>query len=165
MHRVWLTGGEHHKVAESIWKPHTTVAAIGERDGRFLLVKEMINSQIVYNQPAGHLDPGETLIDAVIRETLEETRYQFSPTALQGIYRFTAVESPQATYIRYLFRGEIGNRIDGELDEGIISAEWMSYEQVLDCRDQHRTPMVAQCVEDFRTTAGYPLEVISQIFA
>lgn len=140
------------------------MAAVCERDGKFLLVREKVGNQIVVNQPAGHLEPGEGLIDAVIRETLEETRYPFNPTALQGIYRYTTQESPQNTYIRFLFRGTVGARIEGDLDCGIISAEWMSYQQVLNCRDQHRTPMVVQCIEDFGAGPGYPLEIISRIF-
>ena len=83
-HRGSRTGGADD-MAESVWKPHTTVAAICSRDQRFLLVREKVDGDIVYNQPAGHLDPGESLLDAVVRETLEETRYRFTPTGLQGV--------------------------------------------------------------------------------
>lgn len=158
-------GGNGHKVTESIWKPHTTVAALCERDGRYLLVKEEVEGAIVYNQPAGHLESGETLLDAVVRETLEETRYRFIPSALQGIYRYTPDENPAQTFIRFLFRGEAGDRVEGELDQGIIVAEWLSYDEVLACRRQHRTPMVAQGIEDARINPGYPLEIISRQLA
>lgn len=152
-------------MSESVWKPRATVAAVCERDGKFLLVRENVNGDIVYNQPAGHLEPDETLLQAVVRETLEETRYRFKPTALQGIYRFKPKPDANKTYIRFLFRGEVGDRIDGPLDQGIIAAEWLSYEQVLACRDHHRSPMVLQCIDDFRNGPGYPLDVINQDFA
>lgn len=152
-------------MAEEVWKPHTTVAALCERDGKFLLVKELVEGRIVYNQPAGHLEPGETLLQAVVRETLEETRYQFTPQALQGIYRFESNQAPVKTYLRFLIRGVAGDLVEGELDQGIIAAEWMSYAQVLSCRDEHRSPMVLQCIEDFRQRPAFPLDVISQEFA
>ncbi len=149
----------------AIWKPHTTVASICERDGKFLLVKENADGRIVYNQPAGHLDPGESLVDAVIRETLEETRYQFIPTSLQGVYQFSPVRSEQKTFIRFLFRGDVGKQDEGELDQGIIAAEWLNYDEVLACREQHRSPMVLQCIEDYLAGPGYPLGVISREFS
>ncbi len=152
-------------MSESVWKPRTTVAAICERDGKFLLVRENVNGNIVYNQPAGHLDPDETLLQAVVRETLEETSYRFKPTTLQGIYRFKPDPDANKTYIRFLFRGEVGDRIEGPLDQAIIAAEWLSYEEVCACRDQHRNPMVLQCIDDFCNRPGYPLDVISQDFA
>jgi 8-oxo-dGTP pyrophosphatase MutT (NUDIX family) len=150
---------------ESVWKPRTTVVALCERDGRYLLVRESVNGDIVFNQPAGHLDPDETLLQAVVRETMEETRYRFTPTALQGIYRFKPDSEDNRTYIRFLFRGEVGERIDGPLDQGIIAAEWLSYDEVCACRGQHRSPMVLQCIDDFRSGPGYPLDVLSREFA
>ena len=152
-------------MAEEIWKPHTTVAALCQRDGKYLMVKEMVDQKIVYNQPAGHLEPGESLLEAIVRETLEETRYRFTPVSLQGVYRFTPVEAPHRTYLRFLFRGDVGEQLEGALDQGIIAAEWLSYEEVLACGDRHRTPMVLQCIEDARNGPGFPLQVISQDFA
>jgi len=152
-------------VTEDIWKPHATVAALCERGGRYLLVRESIAGEIVYNQPAGHLDPGESLLQAVVRETLEETRYQFEPKALQGIYRYRPHADSADTYLRFLFRGEVGERLDGPLDEEIIAAEWLSYEQVLECRDRHRSPMVLRGIDDSREHPGYPLDIISTAFA
>ena len=144
------------------WMPHTTVAAICERDGRYLLVKETIKNSIVYNQPAGHLEADESLLEAVARETMEETRYQFTPTALQGIYRYTTSNPGGKTFIRYLFRGITGDFIEGELDSGIISAEWMTFKEVVKCRSQHRTPLVLQCIDDYISHPGYPLEIFNQ---
>lgn len=152
-------------MAEAIWKPHATVAALCERDGRYLLVREKVDGSIVYNQPAGHLDPGESLLEAVVRETLEETRYAFEPQALLGVYRYRPHAGNDETYLRFLFRGEAGERLDGPLDDEIIAAEWLSYEQVLDCRQQHRSPLVMRGIEDSRQRPGYPLDIISTEFA
>ena len=165
MPRVSPTGGEARIVTEAVWKPHATVAALCERDGKFLLVREKADGLVVYNQPAGHLDPGESLLDAVVRETLEETRYAFEPQALLGIYRYRPHLERSDTYLRFLFRGEVGERLDGPLDDDIIAAEWLSYEQVLDCREQHRSPMVMRGIDDFRQHPGYPLDIISAEFA
>jgi len=148
-------------VANHIWKPHTTVAAIVETDGKFLLVKERVKGEIVFNQPAGHLNPGETLVEAVIRETLEETQYEFTPTELQGIYCFVQDKNPDSTYIRYLFRGKIGNELGGKLDDGIISVEWMNYDELVSCHQHHRSPVVLQCVEDYLHKRPYSLDLIN----
>ena len=150
---------------ESVWKPHTTVAALCEHEGQFLLVKEMVEDKLVFNQPAGHLNPGESLLDAVIRETLEETQYEFHPTGLQGIYRYVPEEAPELTYIRFLFCGDVGARLNGPLDDGIISAEWMNYDQIKSSRAQHRSPLVLQCIEDYLSHSPCPLDVISNIFS
>jgi len=153
------------RVAEKIWKPNTTVAALCERDGRYLLVREQVGRREVYNQPAGHLEAGETLLQAVVRETLEETRFPFTPTALQGVYRYRPSESKDMTYLRFLFRGEVGEPLEGDLDEGIIAVEWLSYDEIVACRAQHRSPMVLQCIDDYRRGPGFPLDVISEDFA
>ena len=152
-------------MTDPIWKPHTTVAAVVERQGKFLLVKEMVKGEVVYNQPAGHLEPGESILDAVVRETLEETQYEFTPNALQGIYRFVPDSSSDSSYIRFLFRGTVGDSLNGALDEGIISVEWMSYEEIKDSRQQHRSPLVLQCVDDYFYKSSCPLDLISQEFA
>ena len=128
-------------------------------------MREEVDGRVVYNQPAGHLEAGESLLDAVIRETLEETRYPFTPRALQGVYRYQPPATETMTYLRFLFRGEVDERLDGELDQGIIAAEWLSYDEVVACSAQHRSPMVLQCIDDFRRSPGFPLDVISQEFA
>ena len=152
-------------MTELAWKPHATVASICELDGSYLLVREEVDGRVVYNQPAGHLEPGESLLDAVVRETLEETRYRFEPTALQGIYRFQPEGDSDMTYLRFAFRGEVGEQLAGELDAGIIAALWLNYDEVLACRAQHRSPMVLQCIDDYRQGPGFALDVISQEFA
>ena len=165
MHRELLIGGKLLIMDEVIWKPHTTVAALCEREGKFLLVKEEVNGLVVLNQPAGHLNPDETLLDAVIRETLEETQYEFNPTGLQGIYRYTPEELTDTSYIRFLFCGDVGMQLNGPLDQGIISAEWMSYDEIASCQDQHRSPLVLQCIDDYLSKPSYPLELFSHSFS
>jgi len=152
-------------MSDTVWKPHVTVAAITEKSGKFLMVREMVNGREVINQPAGHLDEDESLIEAVIRETLEETRYEFKPTGLQGIYRARADNNPDITYLRFLFCGEAGRSFNGELDQGIIAAEWLSLEEIKACRHQHRSPVVLQGIEDYLSQAPCSLNVISQLFA
>ena len=152
-------------MADSVWNPHTTVAAITERDGKFLLVKEKVGGEIVFNQPAGHLNPGESLIEAVIRETLEETQYEFTPTGIQGIYRLVPEQASEATYLRYSFCGMTGQNLNGRLDDGIISAEWMSYDDIQSCREQHRSPLVMQCIDDYLHRQPYPLDIFSHNFS
>ena len=151
-----------------IWKPHATVAAICEKDGRFLLVKENIQGQKVLNQPAGHLDPGESLEQAVIRETLEETSYLFTPTGLCGIYRFVPESGPEAhsnrTYLRFSFAGIVGECLNLPLDDGIISAVWMTLDEIKQSQSQHRSPMVLQCVLDYLEKPTYPLQLFSPDF-
>lgn len=149
----------------SVWKPHTTVAAMCCHEGRFLLVKEKVAGKNVFNQPAGHLEANESLLDAVIRETLEETQYDFTPSGLLGIYRSIPQVSPDITYIRFLFCGTVGPKpYDVPLDEGIISAEWMSYDEVIATKEQHRSPLVLQCIEDYLYKSPFSLEVISSEF-
>ncbi len=147
------------------WKPHTTVAAIAERNGKFLLVKEKVKGEIVFNQPAGHLNPGESLVEAVIRETLEETQYDFTPTGLQGIYRLVPEQNSNSTYIRYSFRGKTGTNHNGRLDDGIISAEWMSYDEIQSCREYHRSPLVMQSIDDYLHRQPCPLDIFIPKFA
>lgn len=150
---------------DSVWRPHVTVASVIQHDDRFLLVREQVNGKTVINQPAGHLDEGESLIDAVIRETLEETRYQFVPTGLTGIYRSIPDESPDITYLRFSFCGNISNRVDGALDRGIIAAEWMTFDEIESTQSQHRSPLVMQCINDFLQNPPCSLDVISRVYA
>ena len=152
-------------MADSVWNPHTTVAAITERDGKFLLVKEKVRGEIVFNQPAGHLNPGESLNQAVIRETLEETQHEFTPTGLLGIYRLVPEQASASTYLRYSFCGKTGLNLNGKLDDGIISVEWMSYDDIQSCRKQHRSQLVMQCVDDYLNLQPYPLDIFSRKFS
>ena len=146
-----------------IWKPSVTVAAIIEQAGKFLLVEEETSEGVRFNQPAGHLDPDETLETAVSREVLEETAYDFTPDSLVGVYMSRYVSSrnnENVTYLRFTFAGTLGTLHDQPLDHGIIRTVWMSYEELLACKDTHRSPLVLQCVEDYLAGKRSPLDVI-----
>ena len=164
MHRAWHSGTSIVSSDNDVWKPHVTVAAICERDGRFLLVREQVDGQVVLNQPAGHLDPRESLQHAVIRETLEETAYDFEPQRLTGIYRYIPDTSSSQCSLRIAFSGIIGQRHERALDEGIIAAEWMTLEEIEQNQHLLRTPMVMQCILDYLQKPSYPLQVFSPDF-
>jgi 8-oxo-dGTP pyrophosphatase MutT (NUDIX family) len=149
---------------DTIWKPHATVAAICEKDQRFLIVREMVHGKEMLNQPAGHLEPGETLQQAVIRETLEETAYDFTPSRFIGIYRYVPDSQKDNSYLRFAFTGKAGKQHQQPLDEGIISAHWMTLDELHQTRAIHRAPMVLQCVLDYLHKPSYPLQVFSSEF-
>ncbi len=142
------------------WAPHVTVATIIERDNRYLMVYEEADGHKVYNQPAGHLDPNETLQEAAIRETLEETGWHVSLTGVVGVNLYTA-PSNGVTYLRTTF---IANAVNHDaqrtLDTGIIEAVWLTYEELVARKDQLRSPMTLQIIEEYRAGRRFPLEVI-----
>ncbi len=147
----------------TIWKPSVTVAAVIERDGKFLLVEEETSDGIRFNQPAGHLDPHESLADAVSREALEETAHEFQPDALVGVYmsRYQSSRTGEdVTYLRFAFSGSIGAVHDRALDVGILRAVWLSYEEIVGIRDKHRSPLVLQCIDDYLCGRRLPLTAI-----
>ena len=145
------------------WHPDVTVAAICEHNGKFLLVEERskTNNQIVFNQPAGHLDKGETLIQAVIRETREETCRHFAPQDIIGLYRLE-LESGK-TYIRYTFTGTISD-IDNslELDPDIINTHWLDIEEIRS-HNALRSPLVLSCINDYLNGVRYPLDLLKEL--
>ena len=143
-----------------IWKPNVTVAAVIEQDGKFLLVEEHTSQGLLFNQPAGHLESGESLLAAVVRETLEESAYEFEPQHLIGIYRW---HSPAAdtTYLRFAFSGRIlAHHPQQALDEGVIRTSWMAPEEIRTSQAHHRSPLVLHCVEDYLSGKRYPLELL-----
>jgi 8-oxo-dGTP pyrophosphatase MutT (NUDIX family) len=143
-----------------VWKPNVTVAALIERDGRFLLVEEETEDGLRFNQPAGHLDEGESLVAACAREALEETAWGFTPAALVGIYLWPRPQG-DITYLRFAFCGELGAHQAGRaLDTGILRAVWMTPDEIRACADRHRSPLVWQCVSDYLAGRRYPLEMI-----
>ena len=145
------------------WMPHATVAAIVEQDGKFLLVEESTDRGNRLNQPAGHLEDNESLLQAVVRETLEETAYQFEPQALLGIYHWKH-EHNDTTYLRFAYIGSVSNHQPLlALDEGIIRAVWMTIDEI---RSKHlllRSPQVLSCVEDYLRGQKFPLSVVTHL--
>jgi 8-oxo-dGTP pyrophosphatase MutT (NUDIX family) len=144
-------------------RPVTTVATIVCRDGAFLLVEEETRAGVRLNQPAGHLEAGESLVAAAMRETLEETGYHVAPTALVGIYRWQAPVTG-ATFIRFAFAADVvGHEPDRSLDEGILRALWLSYDDLTASRATHRSPLVMRCVDDFRAGNRRPLDLVTEL--
>ena len=142
------------------WKPNVTVAAMIEREGRFLLVEEETDDGIRLNQPAGHLDEGESLAAACSRETLEETAWHFTPTALVGIYQWPR-PAGDITYLRFAFCGTAdGHEPERALDEGIVRAVWMTPAEIEATQDRHRSPLIWQCVQDHMAGRRFPLDLI-----
>ena len=145
------------------WKPNVTVATVVERDGCFLLVKEHTSQGIRYNQPAGHLEHGETLLDAARRETLEESGWQVEPYALIGIYQ-TEARHDDMTYLRFAFACRaIEYHRDRPLDQGIISADWFTAQQIGELSAEHRSPAVARCLYDYLQGQRHPLALIQHL--
>ena len=145
------------------FKPNSTVAAIIEQNGKFLLVEETTDRGNRFNQPAGHLEDNETLIQAVIRETLEESAYDFVPTALLGVYHWKHPHN-DITYLRFAFIGNVGVHYETqELDDGIIRAVWMTLDEIREKAALMRSPQVLTCIEDYLSGRSYPLEVITNL--
>jgi 8-oxo-dGTP pyrophosphatase MutT (NUDIX family) len=146
-----------------IWKPSVTVAAVIERDGKFLLIQERISGGLVLNQPAGHLDPGESLPAACRREVMEETAHHFEPTALVGIYRWRDPKK-DFTFLRFAFRGNVGAAENRPLDKEIIGVHWLTPHEIKARKAEHRSPLVQKCVDDYLAGREFPLEVFSREF-
>ena len=143
-----------------IWKPHVTVAAVVERDGRFLLVEEHTENGLLFNQPAGHLEANESIAQAVARETLEETAWEFTPEHLVGVYRWRRAHDA-VTYIRFAFSGRLGTHHAGRaLDRGIVRAAWLSAEEIRASRARHRSPLVVRCIDDYLSGKRAPLDLL-----
>lgn len=144
---------------ESIWKPEVTVAAVIEQGGRFLLIEEETERGPLFNQPAGHLEANESLTEAVVRETLEESAHHFVPQALIGVYHHA--QTAKTTYMRFAFAGHVtGHETGRALDQGILRHVWMNLEEIRACRARHRSPLVLQCIEDFLAGARHPLDIL-----
>ena len=144
------------------WKPSVTVAAVIERSGKFLLVEEDADGERVFNQPAGHWERGETLIQACAREVLEETAYHFEPRSLTGIYRWQSALNG-VTYLRFAFCGDAAGFEEGrQLDHGIVRAVWLAPEEIRAVAARHRSPLVMRCIDDYLAGRRYPLELIAE---
>lgn len=158
------------KNMSGLWKPSVTVAAIVEHEGRYLLVEEHTTDGIKFNQPAGHLDPGESPVTGAIREAREESAWELEPVGLLGIYMSRYLSSrtgEDVTYLRFAFACRaLHEHVGQALDEGIIRSVWMSYEEVKACEDNHRSPLVMRCIEDHRAwrRRERPLTPLDQVY-
>lgn len=160
------------------WKPNVTVAVVLEHAGRYLLVEEETPQGRRFNQPAGHLDPDESLADAAVREALEESAHRVLLSALVGIYQWSPPTEPGLDYLRFAYAAELlqpsapldvaAEAYAAEfpalaarpLDAGIVRAVWLAYDEVLACRDRHRSPLVLQCIDDLRAGRRFPLDLV-----
>ncbi len=130
-------------------KPEITVAAVTEDDGRFLVVEERINQQLVLNQPAGHVEHGETLLEAVVREAREETAWLFQPLALIGTYLWRNPLNGRST-LRFAFTGTVSDhKPEQPLDSGIVTTHWLTREQLMERELRLQKPLVMRCVDDY----------------
>jgi 8-oxo-dGTP pyrophosphatase MutT (NUDIX family) len=135
-----------------------------ERGGRFLFVEERIDGRVVLNQPAGHLDPGESLLEACRREVMEETAHAFEPKALVGLYRWYYA-AKDVTFLRFCFTGGVSAPDpDRKLDKEIVRAVWLTAEELVARKADHRSPLVSQCVADYLAGRRFPLELLSADF-
>ena len=144
-------------------RPAVTVATVVERDGRFLLVEEETRAGLRLNQPAGHLETGESLPAAAVRETLEETGWHVRATALVGVYRWEAPETG-ATYVRFSFAADASvHDAARPLDRGIARALWLTYDEIAAVNASHRSPLVLRCIDDYRAGARWPLDLVRDV--
>jgi len=154
----------HNARMDIRWKPSVTVAAVIERDGRYMLIEEHTPEGLRLNNPAGHLDPGESPEQGVARETLEETAHPFRPTALVGVYlsRFQRPATGEdVTYLRFAYCGELGESVPGQaLDAGIVRTLWMTPDEVRASADRHRSPLVLRCMEDHLAGRQFPMDMV-----
>ena len=145
------------------WNPEVTVAAIVEQDGRFLMVEERIRGKLVLNQPAGHLEDRETLVEAVVRETREETAWRFHPEALVGVYLWRN-PADERTFLRFAFCGTVDDLQPKQpLDIGIVSAVWLSEDQLMAQSARLRSPLVLRCLEDYLLGRRQPLDTVATV--
>jgi 8-oxo-dGTP pyrophosphatase MutT (NUDIX family) len=150
------------------WKPSVTVAGIIEKDGKYLLVEEHTPNGLMFNNPAGHLDPGESPLQGCVREVLEETAFHFTPTALVGVYLSRFLKQASAdepaqdiSYLRFAFTGDLGAHEAGRaLDMGIVRTLWMSMEEMQATQAKHRSRLLLRCAQDHAAGQRFPLETV-----
>ncbi|MFM9915043.1 MAG: NUDIX hydrolase [Rhizobacter sp.] len=147
------------------WKPNVTVAAVIERNGRFLLVEEHTPEGLRLNNPAGHLDPAESPQEGMVREVLEETACVFTPQSIVGVYlgRFQRPSRGEdVTYFRIAYAGTVGEPLPGRaLDDGIVRTVWMTLDELRACAPRHRSSMVLHSIEDHVAGRRHPLDLIT----
>jgi len=144
-------------------KIDVTVAAVIEADDRFLIVAEKAGGKLVYNQPAGHLEPGESLTAAVIRETYEETGFSFEPDSVLGLYLWHCDEA-DTSFLRIAFCGDaVPPTADPTLDEGILATHWLTRSQLIAREARLRSPLVLRCLDDYRAGIRHPISMVSEL--
>lgn len=149
----------------TFWQPDLTVATVVERGGQLLMVEEHAGGRLVYNQPAGHLEPDESILHAAVRETLEETGWHVALTAFIGAYQWQAPETGKH-YLRMAFAADPVNHEAGRpLDEGIVAAHWLSPTEIEALSRHHRSPLVARVISDYQNGVRYPLAVLQNLCA
>jgi len=144
------------------WHPHSTVACVCENNGLFLMVKETINGKSVYNQPAGHIEDNESIINAVLRETLEETAFKVGAVNVGGIYRYRV--SSDLTFIRFSINCKFIEKTKSIIDPDIDSVHWLSYQEIVNLKHQLRSPLVLKSLDDYQNGTTYPLSFIDNNF-
>ena len=144
------------------WTPHVTVACVIEHQGKFLFVEELSNGKRVLNQPAGHLEVNETLVDAAVREALEETAWQVEVTDLLGFYSYTSPHN-QTCYHRWCFIARPIQELENHpLDPVILQALWLSADELRQQQERLRSPMVLRAVDDYLEGTRYPLGLLNE---
>ena len=147
---------------DSSWPPHLVVATVVEKDNKFLLVFEKDGDRCVYNQPAGHWDQGETLQEAAIRETREETGWEVTLNYIIGQYQYHSLHN-NTTYFRTAFAATALQKISDELDKEIIEAVWLSYDEIMARRDQMRSPLVIRVIDDYRAGKKFSSNLVNHV--
>jgi NADH pyrophosphatase NudC (nudix superfamily) len=146
-----------------IWKPHATVAAVIENEGKFLLVEELIHGERLYNQPAGHLEDKESFTEATIREVFEESAWKFTPAGVIGVYLWRHPDNGE-TFLRVALHGECSDhQPEQALDDGIQGTVWKTRDEIARLDKMLRSPLVLECIDDYLNGASYPLSMLRQI--
>ncbi len=145
-----------------LWHLHSTVACICEQNGLFLMVRETIHGKAVYNQPAGHIEDNETIIEATLRETLEETAHRVKANHVTGVYRYRI--SSELTFIRFSLVCDLIEKTNQSIDTDIDSVHWLSYAEIVSLKDQLRSPLVLKTIDDYRNGTTYPLSLLDNNF-
>lgn len=147
------------------WRPDLTVAAVVQREGRFLIVEERINGATVFNQPAGHVEDRESVITAVIRETLEETAWHFTPQHFLGLYLWRNEDNGRST-VRIAVSGEVTTREPSRrLDHGILDTHWLTRDELVARTSQLRSPLVLNCIDDYLAGRRHELNALNHLEA
>lgn len=145
------------------WRPDLTVAAVVQRQDRFLIVEERIDGRLVLNQPAGHVEDGESIVAAATRETLEETAWHFAPQHLLGVYLWRN-DSNGRSFLRFAISGDVlQHEPDRKLDYGIVAAHWLTREQLLAQSSRLRSPLVLRCIDDFLAGHRHDLQALNYL--